>query len=214
MECTPAAGCKLRLSTTAQEVIGYTLLALLLFGLSAGAAIIWSRDFAIPISTSTVAECLVLSSVQTSRPQGFGRDEIYRAEITVHVFNTKAPECCCPDRDGKPRCKEWNGVAYDTASGIYTPGHKTEFLQWYGHPGNFYPCWVSPDKEMVLMTHEWQSEFLMVPIIAVVFAIVALYMAISRICRSLPVRMRLPQYRQLPTKEHARREQHERTDRR
>lgn len=121
---------------------------------------------------------------------------------------------CVLGRDGKPRCKEWNGVAYDTASGIYTPGHKTEFLQWYGHPGNFYPCWVSPDKEMVLMTHEWQSEFLMVPIIAVVFAIVALYMAISRICRSLPVRMRLPQYRQLPTKEHARREQHERTDRR
>ncbi len=102
----------------------------------------------------------------------------------------------CEGSDGKQRCAEWTGVAYDTPRGTFSPGVKTSFLTAHAHPGNFYPCWVSPDKEIILLTREWNSTFLMVPIIAMVLALFTLYLAISRYYR--PAWVSQLWYRKLP----------------
>ena len=167
--------------TTKEEVIGWTIMVALLMAGFIGSLYIWVRDFAEPLSTYLLAECLAISSQQTEKPRGFGLDPLKRAEVLVHVFSSSMPECCCADRDGKQRCDEWQTIAYDAVNREHSSGSKEHFLVKHGHPGTFYPCWHSSDKQWVVLSRNYNSEFLWVPILALVFMCISAYQCYCKI---------------------------------
>mmetsp|Transcript_42448 Transcript_42448/g.66461 ORF Transcript_42448/g.66461 Transcript_42448/m.66461 type:complete len:165 (-) Transcript_42448:70-564(-) len=124
--------------------------------------IYWVEDYGRPLTTYKLAECLVLESKQAVAGTGYGQAPASRAEISVFVFSSTTPECCCPDRDGNERCGQWTAMAYDTTTGALTTSDKSQYLVSYGHPGTFYPCWHSSDKESVIMSKDWNGEFLII----------------------------------------------------
>jgi hypothetical protein len=118
-----------------------------------GSTFLYLGDWAVQ-STFVAATCLVLAAQEKTLPTGQGGVPVSRAEITVHVFNTAAPECCCPGTDGAEKCAEWQAVAFDSARLGYlagfTPTDKRNFIREFGHPGNFQPCWHSRNKDQAL----------------------------------------------------------------
>jgi hypothetical protein len=163
------------------EAMGWSLVTLLLMTLFICSLYIWVRDFAEPLSTYLPAECLAISSKQTESPRGFGSAPLMRGEILVHVFSSTMPECCCPDNDGKKRCAEWQVVSYDAVNREHSSGSKEEFIRKHGHPGSFYPCWHSPDKQFVILSRNWNAEFLWVPILAILSMCASAYWSFQKI---------------------------------
>ena len=166
---------------TWHEAVGWSFVTLLFLTLFVSSLYIWVRDFAEPLATYLPAECLAISSKQTESPRGFGLTPLMRGEILVHVFRSTMPECCCPDRDGKERCAEWQTVSYDAVNREHSSGSKEDFIRRHGHPGSFYPCWHSPDKQWVILSRDWNAEFLWVPILALLSMCACAYWSFKKI---------------------------------
>ncbi|KAJ1483833.1 hypothetical protein T484DRAFT_2557228 [Baffinella frigidus] len=132
----------------AQEAVGWGCLSAALITLSVGTLVVYLGDWVLQDSF-VAATCLVLGGREMSNAVGFGVAPVSRAEVTVHVFNTATPECCCPDSDGVERCAEWQAVALDSVTSLHTPGDKSTFIREYGHAGTFEPCWHSSAKDKV-----------------------------------------------------------------
>jgi hypothetical protein len=49
----------------------------------------WKKTYLVPFGTYFKATCDILNSTQSSVPNGYMREPLYRAEVCVYVFNTK-----------------------------------------------------------------------------------------------------------------------------
>lgn len=152
-------------------MLGYSATTTILLTFSLATLIFWMNTYLVPFGTFLKARCLVLNSTQSSVPDGFMREPLYRAEIYVYVYNTTYTDCCCPNYFGQDRCAEWEALAYDNIMQSFTSGDKSDFLATFGYPGTFHTCWHSPLKDQILLVRSMYAEFLMAPALAFVFGV-------------------------------------------
>ena len=174
---------RIRLRSTTFEMVGYSIFTCLLLAFALSAFIVWLTTYAVPFSTYLAAQCLVLNSTQLSKPEGFMREPLYRAEVYVYVFNTTYPECCCPNAFGQSRCAEWEAVSFDNIIESYTSGDKTDFLIEYGYPGTYHFCWHSPAKDKVVLVRSLYAEFLMAPGLSLLLGLLGIRYTLIRVQR-------------------------------
>ncbi|EKX43796.1 hypothetical protein GUITHDRAFT_163756, partial [Guillardia theta CCMP2712] len=161
-------------------VAGWTIMASMTLGATGGYADWWLRVVVIPQLKMREASCLVLGSLLQTWPTKDESPVLSQAQIDIYVFPSSAA-CLAQYRNTSDHCEQFHGKAYMTFEGNPSFASKHKFLQQYAHPGSFFGCFYSEDRERVIFERSFSWVQMMLLALGLTVGMLCLIMAVRQL---------------------------------